>query len=654
MRSALKWSAIAAAALAVVIVCSLLIIPHFIDLNRYKPELQKYALEATGRKLDVDGEVRLSLFPWAGVAFSGLRLGNPPAFAEKDFLTVKSFDVRVTLWPVLSKRVEVDRIVVGEPHLALVTNRDGTASWDFGGKRARPEPSGPTGSAPEPGFPVTALLVGELSVENGRILVIDHAKGSRREISDVNLALQDVSFDRPVRFKLTATAHRNPLSIEGRFGPLNHALGRGLVPLELSADAVDHLKIRIKGALENLAAAPLARVEVEADEFSPRRLLAALEQPLPPTADPKVLERAALKLRLEAGAKAVTISDAVLTLDESKLNLSATVKDFAKPDVTFDVRLDHIDIDRYLPPAAADGGGPAPAGRTAAPAQPKTDYSALRRLVLNGQARIDRLTVAKAKMEDVSLKVAAKDGVVSLEPFAMKLYRGSAAGKAVVNVQGDRPVTESSFNLDGVQVNPLLKDTAGKDFLEGSARARAAISAVGDDAARVKQSLNGRGELVFSDRAIVCVDLANMVRNVKATLGGEARTGPKPRTDFAELTVPFTIENGVFHTAEAVLKSPLVRLQASGKADLVRETLDFRVDPRVVGTIKGQGDDKERAGLGVPVIVSGTFANPDFRPDLEGLAKDRLKQALSPPAPGGTPIKKKAGELIKGLLPGGK
>jgi AsmA protein len=158
----------------------------------------------------------------------------------------------------------------------------------------------------------------------------------------------------------------------------------------------------------------------------------------------------------------------------------------------------------------------------------------------------------------------------------------------------------------------------------------------------------------LSDGAIVGVDLANMVRNVKAAFDGEAKAGRKPRTDFAELVVPFTIENGVLHTPESILKSPLLRLQASGRADLVKETLDFRVDPRVVGTIKGQGDDKDRAGLGVPVIVSGTFASPAFRPDLESLARDRLKQALSPSTSGGAPVKEKAGDLIKGLLPGKK
>jgi AsmA protein len=200
----------------------------------------------------------------------------------------------------------------------------------------------------------------------------------------------------------------------------------------------------------------------------------------------------------------------------------------------------------------------------------------------------------------------------------------------------------------------MLKDVARKDFLEGSVKAQVALSMAGDDPVRIKQTLDGKGSLILSDGAIVGVDLANMVRNVKGALGGEVKTGAKPRTDFAELSVPFTIKNGVFHTSETSLKSPLLRLLAAGEANLVKETLDFRVDPKVVGTIKGQGDAKDRAGLGVPVIVTGTFANPSFRPDVEALAKDKLKQVLSPTEGTSAPIKEKASDLIKGILPGKK
>ena len=86
----------------------------------------------------------------------------------------------------------------------------------------------------------------------------------------------------------------------------------------------------------------------------------------------------------------------------------------------------------------------------------------------------------------------------------------------------------------------------------------------------------------------------------------------------------------MFHTSETSLKSPLLRLLATGKADLVKETLDFRIDPKLVGTIKGQGDRKDRSGLEVPIIVSGSFAHPSFRPDVESHGERPAQESPRP------------------------
>jgi AsmA protein len=410
------------------------------------------------------------------------------------------------------------------------------------------------------------------------------------------------------------------------------------------------MNLQLNGSAENLLVAPRVDVTLDVAEFSLRKFFAEIGQPLPPTADPKTLERLALKAAVKADSKAVALSGAVLTLDDSKLSFAATATEFSKPNLAFDLTLDHIDLDRYLPPKAPAAAGQPADGEPAATRR-KTDYGPLRTLVLNATAKIGKLSVNQAKLEDVNLKVTARDGVLSLDPFAMKLYQGTASGKSVVNVKGASPVTDLQLTVDKLQVNPLLQDLAGKDFLEGATRAQIALSMTGDDPARIKQSLSGRGSLDFTDGAIVGVDLAGMVRDVKAGLRGEMQSGPKPRTDFSELAVPFTLQNGVFHTAEASMKSPLLRLSADGSADLVKETLDFRVDPKLVGTIKGQGDAKDRSGLGVPILVSGTFASPSFRPDLESLAKDKLKELLSPSGAGAAPVKEKVGEIIKGILP---
>jgi AsmA protein len=654
MKAALKWTAVVVAVLVVVVIGALLVIPHFIDARQFKAPIEQYISDATGRPVSVGDDITLSLFPWAGASFTRLRVGNTPQFAEKDFLFVKSLEARVKLMPLLSKEVMVDRIIINEPQIHLVTNKDGRVSWKFGGKPAEATPPAAAEPAVKTALPIASLLVERVSIANGRLALIDHRAGSQQEISGINLELKDVSFDRPVHLTFSALVNQLPVSAEGRLGPVGANLGQGAIPVELKAAALGQLNLQLKGTVENVLVAPSAAVTIEVAEFAPRKLLSDIGQTPPATGDPNVLGKLALKANAKADATMLALSEGVLRLDDSTANFTLKAAEFSKPNLAFDVKLDRIDIDRYMPPKpnTQTGSGQSSAAPAAETALKRTDYSPLRKLVLSGSVAIGELRVSKATLEDVRLKVAAADGLLSIDPFSLRLYQGTGAGRASVNVKAESPVTDVRLTLDKVQANPLLKDVAQKDFLEGTAYAALQLTMSGDDAARIKRTLNGKGELTFRDGAIVGVDLAGMVRNVKAALAGEAVSGAKPRTDFAELAAPFSITNGVFNTPESSLKSPLLRLTASGNADLVQETMDFRVNPMVVGTIKGQGDTKDRSGLTVPVRVSGTFARPVFSPDLEALAKDQVKSILDSSGASSGSVREKAGGLIKGLLPG--
>jgi len=208
----------------------------------------------------------------------------------------------------------------------------------------------------------------------------------------------------------------------------------------------------------------------------------------------------------------------------------------------------------------------------------------------------------------------------------------------------------------------LLKDFLKKEIVEGVLSAGINLDFSGDQADQIRRSLDGKGELKFEDGAIVGIDLANMVRNVETAFGLSEKTSEKPRTDFTELFVPFEISKGIASLNSAILKSPLLRLTAGGKADLVKEALDMRVEPKFVATVKGQGDAEQRSGLMVPVFISGTFTDPKFRPDLKALLTQELPdkeelQKLIPPKEDIEKTKedlqknleKKAQELFKGL-----
>jgi AsmA protein len=651
MKSTLKWGAIIVGCLAVIIIAALLIIPMFVDVQKYKPILESKVVEATGRSFSVGDDLKLSLFPWAGVSFSDLQLGNPTGFAEKEFVKVKSFEVRVKLLPLISKEIQIKRFVVDEPQIVLVKNKSGRGNWE----QPKQQPKGTSTKTTAPadsaagmgGLPISALTVGNFSIKNGSALWIDHTTNTRKEVKDISLILKDVSLDRPVQLKFSAELDTKPLTLEGTVGPVGSGFEKGVVPLDLSLKALKQLAMQLKGNLENPATTPGVDIDITVEKFSPRELVAALGQAFPvETTDPKALSSVDLKAHITADANRASISNGVMNLDQSQLNFSATASQFSRPNLKFDLNLDKIDLDRYRPPPSDQPSAEKAPGQSQ---KKKTDYTPLRRLILDGLIKIGQLTISKANIQDVYLKIKAKNGVFNLDPMKLNMYKGNANGKALWNVAKDIPRSSLNLKIINVQAQPLLKDMLAKDILQGSTNADINLSMSGDEPDRIKKTLNGKGYLKFNDGAIIGIDLASMVRNVGSAFGLAEKSGQRPKTDFTELDIPYTIKKGAVNTPKSNLKSPFIRVIAAGTADLVKETLDFRVEPKAVASIKGQGATGQQGGIMVPVVVSGTFSSPKFRPDVSAAAKQEIqKQILQ--SEEGQSIEKKAGNVLKGIL----
>jgi AsmA protein len=641
MKRLLKWALILGGGFLLLVIVALLIVPRFVDVNKYKPEIEKKVSEATGRPFSIGGKLQLSLFPWAGLAFSDLHLGNPPGFEEKDFVSVKSFEARVKLLPLLSRDVQVKRFILEGPRIVLERSKAGRVNWEGIGKPSDKVPSKPPKKGkklpetePGEGLPIKAIAVGEFAVTEGSVLWIDQPKRERREISDVTLRLYDVSLDRPIRFAFSAKLDKHPLSMEGKAGPLGKDPGKGTIPLDLVVKGLKELDISLKGKIVDPATRPQFDLALEVSSFSPRKLVAALGQTFPvTTADPDVLDLVGLKAELKGDPEHMSVSDGVLDLDESKLSFSIKAKDYSKPDVQFDLNLDTIDVDRYLPPQAEKKNTEEMTqAKGSAAQQDKMDYTPLRRLVLDGSIRVGKLKAQGAKMQDLYLKVSGKNGRFDLKPLTAKLYGGDLSAAGALDVGKNTPKSNLELHVKEIQAGPLLKDILEKDLLEGDVQAEVALSMAGDEAEAIKKTLNGKGDLLFKDGAIVGIDLPGMVRNTKAAFGLAEKKAERPRTDFSELHSSFIITDGIVDTQETSLSSPLLRVLATGKADLVNETLDFRVEPRFVATLKGQGDTKQRSGVNVPVLVTGTFASPKFRPDLKGMLKKGLEEGIPKPS----------------------
>ena len=667
MNRIVKWGLIVCGGLILLLILVLVILPRFVPVEQYKPRIEAQVTKATGRSFSIGDDLRLSLFPYASLSFSDLKLGSLPGFKEKDFITVKSFDVRVKLLPLLFKDIQIKRFILKGARLILETSEDGRTNWEFN-TNTTPELTAKTkketkipGDAKSMGIPVLkGFTLGELAVTDGSVLWLDHKKKTRKEISDVTLLLKDVSLDRPVGVSFSARFDKQPFSLKGRVGPIGKMPGKGTIPLNLTVKAFEQVDAGLKGNIVDPTAQPSFDVTIDVSPFSPRKLLDAMGEALPvSTSDPSVLNRVSFNAGIKGDKKKVSISDGVVDMDESKINFTLKADDFSKPRIAFNLDLNQIDLDRYLPPSSTKTAKEKKGSEVTEQKKGKqSDYSGLRRLSLNGTVGIGKLKIKNAKIERVHFTLTGEKGIFNLKPLTMNLYQGGMSGDGIFNVTSNVPKTNIHMTLNGVQAGPLLNDLIKKDFLEGMLKAQINLNMKGDDAAVIKRTLNGDGDLLFKVGAIKGIDLSGMVHNIN-TAFGQAQTGERgPRTDFSEFHVPFSVKNGLVSTSNTSLISPFVRLTASGNADLIKELLDFRLEPKFVETLKGQGDTKNRSGIMVPVLVTGNFSSPKFRPDLEGVLKQEIGKSLPELQKKvlGTDSKKEGSkpveEQLKGILKG--
>jgi AsmA protein len=238
-------------------------------------------------------------------------------------------------------------------------------------------------------------------------------------------------------------------------------------------------------------------------------------------------------------AKQSAALDLGTRFDESKIALKLKVAKFAPLALGFDLDIDTLNVDKYLPPKKAEekvAASPAPAGKDAA--ADKLDFSALKGHDVNGALRIGALQVSKLKLAKLDAKIRLAGGRLDVAPLSMNLYEGSASGSLSLNAAGNQLALKQ--NLNGISINPLLKDLADKDLLEGRGNVALDVASRGDSVAAMKKALAGTASLSLKDGAIKGINLAQSMRDIKAKLGTlqgkaegttqKARAGEK--TDF--------------------------------------------------------------------------------------------------------------------------
>jgi AsmA protein len=378
---------------------------------------------------------------------------------------------------------------------------------------------------------------------------------------------------------------------------------------------------------------PTLNGDLRIAEFSPRTLFKNMAITAPVTADPKVLNKAALELKLvDTTPSAIHIKPLKLTLDEITLQGMIDVElgdDRPLPAVRYQLSLDAIDADRYLAPPSDKGAVAAPTASSGAAAAAQLPMELLRKLDIDGKANIGRLTISKLHLNEIHTTLKAKDGVIKLAPVSAQLYQGSYEGNTTLDARSETPHFTLKESLHNIQAGPLLKDFMDNDIVNGKGSLDLDLTATGHSADEITKTLNGAINLSFANIAMKGLNIAAKAREAKAKIKGEKLSDSDSRpTDLSEVKGSFQVKNGIVSGNDLTAKAPFARINGTGSVDLVQSSLDYMVTAKIVSTTKGEGgaDLDALKGLTIPVRISGPFTALKFDLQYDELLKAKLSQ----------------------------
>ena len=112
--------------IVVIIVAGVVSLPHLLDMNRYKSQITELVEEHTNRKVRLDGEIKLQIFPNIALNVADIHLLQE---GEEDLAYVKQLTLRVALLPLISKQVNVESLVLDGVKASLKLDKNGEPNW---------------------------------------------------------------------------------------------------------------------------------------------------------------------------------------------------------------------------------------------------------------------------------------------------------------------------------------------------------------------------------------------------------------------------------------------------------------------------------------------------------------------------------------------
>jgi hypothetical protein len=276
-----------------------------------------------------------------------------------------------------------------------------------------------------------------------------------------------------------------------------------------------------------------------------------------------------LYLRLKFGRNNADIKHLSFHIKDSDVSLSGTVRNWTtKPVASIKMESAQLDIDLVIP---------------------KGERSVVREFLellaatsqVTATFSVDKGYYKHLRFGGLSGRLAIQDGILDVDRLAGQSGTGQVAGRLVVHLPKEAPAeVEGSVRMTGMPFEALIPLLGGLgETMTGDVKLTGALRGHGRNPHGVLPTLNGKTEMVVQEGHILRTDKRAIWKilgllNLPAVLQGKVDFD-KEGLQYNKITATLNIEQGLLHTQNFIIDSPVVKITAAGAYDMPTDHLDM-------------------------------------------------------------------------------
>lgn len=620
--------------LTVVILAGVVVYLKTLDLNSYKPEIQKIVFKHLARNLVINGDIELVIFSLnPSVSIKNIELQNPDWAENKNMIQAEELNASINLKKLMHKKIDIESLYLKNAKINIEKNEQNQSNLDFSKNKSNEQGDKSKEEKLKENKAPFEIELGQILIENAQVINLDKVKKSYTiiNIEMLNLKRQQ----NQIQINAEINMQDSNFKIAGNSGRIVDLINDAQsypVNLDVSINN-DAANLSLKGFIEKPLSLQNLIFNIAANVVSFPDFMASFG---------KEGQFPEVSLNLTAdvtgnASQTIDVKNAKITANNNLIDFNAKYQNTKIPFIYLNAKSQLLDFSNIkYKNVAADNKikntndndvKEVKAIETQSIQDKITNNKVafidfIRNYNLDFLFKINDLAFANHNFKDVSIS-SKINSAVSKNTLDLK---NIAQGQVLANVDIDAKTYPASIaaEIDAKDIMPqeLLKNIKYISIEDGGkTNADFDFTTKGETYQELADNLNGRIVTLTGKTKIKSPMLGTLGEDMTSQILNVFKSGGREDVDMICLVSNVLLSNGIAYIDKSIaMETNNFNAVANGDVNLRQEKLNVSIKPYAT---EGIGLAAGQIITGVTKI-GGTLTSPSVSIDTKGLAKNAL------------------------------